>query len=76
MDFTGCTRKRSEIELALPSIVPGEYLYDILQSRLRATYEAWVKANLPLFTLLPVVRGPWHGIGHFRAVRGLHILAW
>ncbi len=38
----------NEHELALPAIVLGEYLYGIHQSRLRATYQAWVKANLRL----------------------------
>jgi len=102
----------NEHELALPSIVLGEYLYGIHQSRLRATYQAWVKANLPLFTLLPVVRETAERYGeirhelkaagtpiptndlwiaalarhhrmrlvtrdrHFRAIRGLRILAW
>jgi tRNA(fMet)-specific endonuclease VapC len=46
----------NEHELALPPIVLGEYLFGIHQSRLRATYQAWVKANLPLFIVLPVVR--------------------
>ena len=102
----------NEDELALPSIVLGEYLFGIHQSRLRATYQAWVKANLPLFILLPVVhetaehyaemRHELKAAGtaiptndlwiaalarhhrmrlvtrdkHFRAIRGLRILAW
>jgi tRNA(fMet)-specific endonuclease VapC len=45
----------SEHELALPTIVLGEYLYGIHQSRLRASYQAWIKANLLFFTLLPIV---------------------
>ena len=45
-----------ESELALPTIVLGEYLYGIQQSRLRTSYETWLKANLFLFDLLPVVR--------------------
>jgi len=44
-----------ETELALPAIVLGEYLYGIQQSRLRASYETWLKANLPFFDLLPIV---------------------
>jgi hypothetical protein len=43
-------------ELALPAIVLGEYLDGIQQSRLRASYETWIKANLPFFDLLPIVR--------------------
>jgi predicted nucleic acid-binding protein len=46
----------NEEELALPAIVLGEYLYGILQSRLRTSYETWPKANLPFCELLPVVR--------------------
>jgi predicted nucleic acid-binding protein len=46
----------NEAELAVPVIVLGEYLYGIQQSRQRASYEAWIKTNLPLFDLLPVVR--------------------
>jgi len=102
----------NEHELALPAIVLGEYLYGVHQSRLRATYQAWVKASLPLFILLPVVREtaeryaeirhelkaagtpiPTNDLwiaalarhhrmrlvtrdGHFRAIQGLHVLAW
>jgi tRNA(fMet)-specific endonuclease VapC len=46
----------NESELALPAIVLGEYVYGIQQSRLRASYEAWIKANLPFFDLLPIVQ--------------------
>lgn len=46
----------NEHELALPTIVLGEYLYGIRRSRQRVSYETWVKTNLPFFTLLPVVR--------------------
>jgi len=46
----------NESELALPVIVLAEYLYGIEQSRVRASYETWIKANLPLFDLLPIVR--------------------
>ena len=102
----------SETELAIPVIVLGEYLYGIHQSRLRASYQAWLTANLPFFDLLPIVRETaeryseirhelkaagtpvptndlWiaaltrqHRVrlvtrdAHFRAIRGLHILAW
>jgi tRNA(fMet)-specific endonuclease VapC len=45
----------NERELALPVIVLGEYLYGIQQSRLRASYESWIKVNLPFFDLLPIV---------------------
>lgn len=46
----------NEIELALPVVVLGEYLYGIRQSRLRVSYENWIKANLAFFDLLPIVR--------------------
>jgi predicted nucleic acid-binding protein len=46
----------NEAELALPVIVLGEYLYGIQQSRLRASYESWIKVNLPFFDLLPIAR--------------------
>jgi tRNA(fMet)-specific endonuclease VapC len=42
--------------LALPIIALGEYLYGIAQSRRRATYESWLRTNLGLFDLLPIVR--------------------
>ena len=46
----------SESELALPIIVLGEFLHGIQGSRLRGSYEAWVKTNLAFFNLLPVIR--------------------
>jgi tRNA(fMet)-specific endonuclease VapC len=102
----------NEHELALPAIVLGEYLYGIHQSRLRASYQAWIKANLSFFAVLPVVletaqryseiRHELKAAGapiptndlwiaalarhhrmplvtrdrHFRAIRGLGIVAW
>lgn len=45
-----------EAELALPVIVLGEYLFGIRQSRLKASYENWIKTNLGFFDLLPIVR--------------------
>lgn len=102
----------NETELALPVIVLGEYLYGIQQSRLRASYEAWIRENLSFFELLPMVRETaeryseirnelksagtpipandlWIAAlarhrrmrlvtrdGHFRLIRGLHVLAW
>jgi tRNA(fMet)-specific endonuclease VapC len=102
----------SEAELAIPTIVLGEYLYGIGQSRKRAAYQAWIRTNLPFFDVIPVVRETaeryaeirhelktvgtpiptndlWiaalarqHQLqivtrdAHFRAVRGLRMLAW
>lgn len=101
-----------ESELALPIVVLGEFLYGIQGSRLRGSYEAWIKTHLVFFDLLPVVRETavryaeirrelktagnpiptndlWiaamaraHDMplatrdAHFRAVRGLKIIAW
>jgi predicted nucleic acid-binding protein len=45
---------RGETDIALPSIVLGEYLYGIQQSRMRASYEGWIKSNLRYFDILPV----------------------
>lgn len=47
---------QNEMELAVPVVVLGEYLYGIYQSRLRGRYEIWLKANLPLFDLLLIGR--------------------
>ncbi|HEY1240737.1 MAG TPA: type II toxin-antitoxin system VapC family toxin [Bryobacteraceae bacterium] len=44
----------SEIDLALPVIVLGEYLYGVRQSRHRARYEDWLKAHLPAFVILEI----------------------
>ncbi len=101
-----------EAELAIPTVVLGEYLYGINRSRQRASYQIWLRENLPLFDVLPVVREtaeryaeirhelkaagtpiPTNDLwiaalarhhrmrlvtrdGHFRAIQGLHILAW
>jgi tRNA(fMet)-specific endonuclease VapC len=46
----------SESELALPAVVLGEFLYGVQGSRLRGSYEAWVRTHLTFFNLLPVVR--------------------
>jgi len=46
----------NEPELALPVVALGEYLYGVGQSRRRAAYESWLRTNLGLFYLLPVVR--------------------
>jgi tRNA(fMet)-specific endonuclease VapC len=43
-----------ERNLAAPAVVLGEYLFGIRQSRHRAQYERWLKAHLPLFSLLPI----------------------
>jgi len=46
----------NESELAIPVIALAEYLFGIRQSRQRATYQAWTKANLSFFDLLPVLK--------------------
>ncbi len=45
----------NERELALPAIVLGEYLYGIQQSRLRESYETWIRKSLRFFDVLPIV---------------------
>lgn len=44
----------TERNLAAPAVVLGEYLFGIRQSRYRAQYERWLKAHLPLFSMLPI----------------------
>jgi predicted nucleic acid-binding protein len=46
----------AETQPAIPVVVLGEYLYGIYQSRHRATYQAWLDANLSVFDLLGVGR--------------------
>ena len=38
-----------EVDLALPAVVLGEYLFGIRQSRYRSRYEAWLRTHLPVF---------------------------
>ncbi len=57
---------RDELELAVPAIVLGEYLYGIHQSRLRTRYENWLESNLSLFELLTVGR---ETARHYAAIR-------
>src|SRR5580700_5099196 len=46
-----------ERNLAAPAVVLGEYLFGIRQSRHRPQYERWLKAHLPLLSLLPIDSG-------------------
>jgi len=46
---------RESRELALPVIVLGEFRFGIGVSRRRDQYEAWLKRDLSLFHVLPVV---------------------
>lgn len=46
----------SEIDLALPVIVLGEYFFGVRQSRHRIRYEEWLKAHLAAFVVLEVER--------------------
>jgi tRNA(fMet)-specific endonuclease VapC len=48
---------QNDPELALPTVVLGEYFYGISQSRRRATYETWLRTNLQLFDVLPIIEG-------------------
>jgi len=40
--------------LLVPTIVLGEYLYGIRQSRYRSRYEQWLTHNLPLAEIVPI----------------------
>lgn len=44
----------TEDELGLPSIVLGEYLFGIRQSRYRRQYERWLEQYLDIFSILQV----------------------
>lgn len=46
---------RESRELALPVIVHGEFRFGISVSRRRDEYLAWLRRDLPLFRVLPVV---------------------
>ncbi len=43
-----------EDELAIPSVVLGEYLFVIKQSRHQSRYERWLRDSLELFSILQV----------------------
>ena len=58
---------QNQLELAVPVVVLGEYLYGIYQSRLRGRYEIWLKSNLPLFDLLPIGQ---ETARHYAVIRG------
>jgi tRNA(fMet)-specific endonuclease VapC len=47
---------RNRVELAVPVVVLGEYLFGIRQSRLRPKYEHWLDANLDVFDILATER--------------------
>ena len=44
----------SGLDLSLPVVVYGEYLFGVRHSRLRAHYEQWFKENLTVLDLLPI----------------------
>ena len=56
----------NEVELAVPAIILGEYLFGIRQSRHRERYEAWLRLNASAFRVLPV--GPATA-GHYAEIR-------
>jgi predicted nucleic acid-binding protein len=43
-----------ETDLAIPSIVLGEYLFGVRESRHRGRYETWLRANASGFLMLAV----------------------
>jgi predicted nucleic acid-binding protein len=47
---------QAEQDLALPTVVLGEYLFGIRESRFRSQHETWLRTHLPLFLVLPVGR--------------------
>lgn len=47
----------NQMNLAMPAVVLGEYLFGLRQSRHRPQYERWLQAHLPLFSLLPIDHG-------------------
>ncbi len=47
----------NHVDLALPIIVLGEYLFGIRNSRWRARYETWLRENLPLFVVFELGLG-------------------
>jgi tRNA(fMet)-specific endonuclease VapC len=56
----------AEDEVALPSIVLGEYLFGVRQSRYRARYESWLQQFVNLFTILQV---GVNTAGHYAEIR-------
>jgi predicted nucleic acid-binding protein len=44
----------ADADLALPTVVLGEYMFGIRDSRFRSRYESWLRAHLPVFLVLPV----------------------
>lgn len=43
-----------EVDLALPAVVLGEYLFGIRRSRYRSRYEAWLRTHLSVFLVLTI----------------------
>ena len=56
----------AETDLAVPTVVLGEYLFGIQQSRHRSRYESWLRANLPLLEILPIGS---RTAGHYADIR-------
>src|SRR5437870_7541731 len=56
----------NEMDLALPSIVLGEYLFGIRQSRFRSRYESWLRAHSATFLPLSVAAATAE---HYAAIR-------
>lgn len=47
-------RIEDELDLGLPAVVLGEFLYGVRQSRYRAQYEEWLRNTLAIFGVLAV----------------------
>ena len=57
---------RESRELALPVIVIGEFRFGIMISRRRDEYEAWLRRDLSLFRVLPIIE---ETTVHYAAIR-------
>jgi predicted nucleic acid-binding protein len=44
----------SGLDLSLPVVAYGEYLFGVRHSRLRVHYQQWLKENLTVLDLLPI----------------------
>jgi len=56
-----------EMEISLPVVVLGEYLYGIRHSRHHSRYREWLKRQLGVFSILPVDAGTAEHYAEIRA---------
>lgn len=55
-----------QTQLAIPVVVPGEYLYGIRRSRFRRRYERWLTGSADAFTILEIGAAT---ASHYAAIR-------